>query len=116
MYEPGHDRGQQDAENRIAGDGVHEHAYARGILCRRQRIEQDMQRQQHQAEANQDAADVLDARAGPAAERDQAENEQHGRDGGDIERQDLHDQRGADIGAEHDGKRRHQADQALRRK
>ena len=31
----------------------------------------------------------------------------------DIERQDLDDQRGADIGAEHDRQRRHQADQAF---
>ena len=32
-----------------------------------------------------------------------------------IERQDLNDQRGADIGAEHDRKRRDQSDQPLRR-
>ena len=36
-----------------------------------------------------------------------------GASGGDVERQDLHDQRGADIGAEHDRERRDQADQAL---
>ncbi len=70
-----------------------------------------MQRQQHQAEADKDAADVLDARARPAAEGDEADDEQHGRDGGDVERQHLHDQRGADIGAEHDRERGHQADE-----
>src|SRR3981081_3165709 len=37
-----------------------------------------------------------------AAEGDQAEDEKNGRCGSDIERQDLDDQRGADIGAEHD--------------
>ena len=52
---------------------------------------------------------------GAAAEGDEADDEQDRRDGGDIERQDLHDQRGADIGAEHDGERRHQADQAFGR-
>ncbi|MEH2607221.1 hypothetical protein V1277_006598 [Bradyrhizobium sp. AZCC 1588] len=83
---------------------------------RRQRIEQDVQRQQHQAEADKDAADVLDARARPGAKGDQANDEQHRRDGGDVERQDLHDQRGADIGTEHDGERRHQADEPVRRK
>ena len=114
MHQPGHDRGEQDAEHGIAGDGVHEHAHARRVLRRRQRIEQDMQRQQHQAEPDKDAADVLDARARPAAEGDQADDEQHGRHGGDVERQDLHDQRGADIGAEHDGERGHQADEPLR--
>ena len=115
MHHPGDDGREDDAEHGIAGDGVHEHAHARRILGRRQRVEQDMQRQQHQAEPDRDAADVLDARARPAAEGDQADDEQHRRDGGDIERQDLHDQRGADIGAEHDRKRRHQADQAFRR-
>ena len=116
MHQPGHDRGEQDAEHGIAGDGVHEYAHARCVLRRRQRIEQDMQRQQHQAEPDKDAADVLDARARPAAEGDQADDEQYGRDGGDVERQDLHDQRGADIGAEHDGERGDEADEPLRRK
>ena len=78
MHQPGHDRGEQDAEHGVAGDRVHEHAHARSVLRRRQRIEQDMQRQQHQAEPDKDAADVLDARARPAAEGDQADDEQHG--------------------------------------
>ena len=115
MHHPGHDRADDDAEHGIAGDGVHEHAHARRIFGRRQRVEQDVQRQQHQPEPDRDAADILDARARPGAEGDQADDEQDGGDGGDFERQDLHDQRGADIGAEHDGKRRHQADQAFRR-
>ena len=74
-----------------------------------------MQRQQHQAEPDRDAADVLDARARAAAEGDQADDKENRRDGGDIEGQDLHDQRGPDIGAEHDGQRRNQADQAFGR-
>ena len=60
----------QDAEHGIAGDGVHQHAHARRVLRRRQRVEQDVQRQQHQAEPDRDAADILDARARPAAEGD----------------------------------------------
>ena len=113
---PGQIAAEQDAEHGIAGDGVHEHADTRRVLRRRQRIEQDMQRQQHQTEPDKDAADVLDARARPAAEGDQADDEQHRRDGGDVERQDLHDQRGADIGAEHDGERGDEADEPLRGK
>jgi hypothetical protein len=49
------------------------------------------------------------------AEGDEADDEQDRRDLGDVEREHLHDQRGANIGAEHDRKRRHQADEALGR-
>jgi len=45
----------------------------------RQRVEQNMQRQQHQAEPDRDAADVLDARASAAAEGDQADDEENRR-------------------------------------
>ena len=41
-----------------------------------------------------------------AAERHEADDEQHRRGGRDVERQHLHDQRRADVGAEHDGERR----------
>ena len=54
---------EQDAQHGIAGDGVQQHAHARRVLGRRQRVEQDVQRQQHQAEPDGDAAEVLDARA-----------------------------------------------------
>ena len=40
---------------------------------------------------------------GAAAEQDDAEQDQGGRDFGDVEGQGLDDQRGADIGAEHHG-------------
>ena len=113
MRGPGHDRADQDAEHGVAGDGVHQHADARRVLGRRQRVEQDVQRQQHQPEADRDAAEILDARTRTVAEGEQADDEQHRRHRGDVERQHLHDQRGADIGAEHDGKRRHQRDQAF---
>jgi hypothetical protein len=113
MYRPSDDGADHNAEHGIAGDGVHEHAHAGRVLRRRQGVEQDMQRQQHQAEADRDAADVLDARARAAAEGDEADDEQHRRHRGDVERQDLDDQRGPDIGAEHDRERRNQADQAF---
>ena len=113
MHHPGDDGADQDAEHGIAGDRIHEDAGAGRIFRRRQRIEQDMQRQQHQSEPDRDAADVLDARPRAAAEGDEADDEQHRCDGGDVERQNLHDQRGADVGPEHDRQRRHQADQAF---
>ena len=116
MRGPGDAGRDHDAEHGIAGDRIHENADARRILGRCQRIQQDVQRQQHQAEADQDAADVLDPRARAGAEGDEAEDEQNRRDRGDVERQHLDDQRGADIGAEHDGERRHQRRPGLRRR
>ena len=93
-----------------------QHAHARRILGRRQRVEQDVQRQQHQAEADRDAAEVLDARARRrCGTRSGRCMNSTGATRRDVERQHLDDQRGADIGAEHDGERRHQADQAFRR-
>ena len=98
MHYPGHKRAEENAEHWVASDGVHEDPHTRRILGRSERVEQDMQRQQHQAESDRNAADILDARAGTAAERHQSDNKQNRSDGSDIERQNLHDQRGADIG------------------
>ena len=42
---------------------LEQRAHRRRLLGRRQRVEQDVQRQQHQAEADGDAADILDAGA-----------------------------------------------------
>ena len=46
---------------------------------------------------------------------DDAEQDQHRRDFGDVERQRLDDQRRADIGAQHDRERGDQIDHAGRR-
>ena len=86
-------------------------AHAGRALGRLQRVEQDVQRQQHQPQADGDAAEVLDPAARAAAERDHADDEQRRRGGGDVERQQLHDQRRADVGAEQDGQGRDQADE-----
>ena len=50
-----------------------------------------------------------------AAEGDQTQNEQDRGGGGDVERQDLDDQRGPEICAEHDCERGDQANQPIRR-
>ena len=59
-------------------------------------------------------AEVLDPAARAAAEGDEPDDEQHRRDGGDVERQHLHDERRSDIRPEHDRQRGHQADQRPR--
>ena len=74
-----------------------------------------MKRQQHQAETDRDSAHVLDPGLRTAAKRHQAENEQHWGGRGDVEGQDLNDQRGPEVRAEHDRKRRDQTDQTFRR-
>ncbi len=53
------------------------------------------------------------ARLAAAVEGDQSHQHEHRRDCEDIERQHLHDQRGADVGAQRYGQRGHQADEPL---
>jgi hypothetical protein len=102
-----------DAEHRIGGDGGEQRPHRRRLFGRRQGVKQDMQRQKRQAEPDGDAAERLGEAAAAGAEGDEPDDEQRRRDCGNIERQELHDQRGADIGAEHDGERGHQADHAV---
>ena len=114
MHSPRDECADQDAEHRIAGDRIHEDAHTGRILGRGQRAEQDMQRQQHQAEADGHAADILDASARPGAEGHQPDDEQRRSRRRDIERKHLNDQRGADIRTEHDCQRRYQPHQTFR--
>ena len=64
-----------------------------------------MQRKQHQPDPDRYAAKILKASPLAAPEREDADGDQHRKDNGHVERQDLDDQRRADIGAEHDGER-----------
>ena len=90
--------------------------YLRRVLGRRQRVEQDVQREQHQAEPDRDPSEVLDPAPRADAECDQSDDEEHRSDGGDVERQHLDDEGRSDIRPEHDRQRGHQGDQALARK
>ena len=67
-----------------------------------------MQREQHQAHADEDAAQIPCPGAGAAAESDHASHQQDGSDHRDIERQQLNDQGRADIGAQHHRERGNQ--------
>ena len=90
---------------RLTRDRGEQRARHRHALCRHQAIEKDVQRQQHQTDADHDPAQVAGPRSTAALECDHTRQQQQWSHGGDIERQDLNHQRGADIGAEHDGKR-----------
>jgi len=113
MHGPSDDCRKDDAKHGIAGHRAHQHANAWRILRRRKRIEQDMERQQHQAQADRDAPEILEAGARPAAEGNQTQNKKDRRNGCYIEREHLNNQRGADIGAQHDRKRRHRTDETV---
>ena len=116
MRRPGQRRGDEDAQHRIVGDGAKQRPHRRRLFGRRQRVEQDVQRQQNKSEPDGDAAERAGEAVAADAEGDEADDEQHRRDRRYVEGQILNDQRGADIGAEHDGKRGYQADHAVGRK
>ena len=56
MRRPGQRSGDDDAQHRIIGDGSQQRPHRRRLFGRRQRVEQDMQRQQRQAEPDGDTA------------------------------------------------------------
>lgn len=85
MHRPGEECGDDDAQNRIACYRRHHDPHTGRVLRRRQRVEQDMQRQQHQPETDAKTADILDPRARAGAEGNEAEHEQHGGNCCDIE-------------------------------
>src|SRR3954453_14016727 len=89
MHRPCDEGADEDAEHGIASDRVHQESYTGYILRRRQRVQENMQREQHQAETDRDPADVLDPGPSAAAEGDQTQNEQDRGGGGDVERQNL---------------------------
>ena len=91
-------------------DRAEEQPQARDVLIGRQQGDEIVQRHQHQAETDQDTAEIPRP-GGGAAEHQQADQDQGRRDLGDIEGQDLDDEGRADIGAQHDGERRHELDQ-----
>jgi hypothetical protein len=74
-----------------------------------------VQRRQHQAEADQDAPEVVPGLAA-APPQDHPGQHQDRRQHRHVERQRLHHQAGAYVGAQHDGQRRRQLHQAARRK
>ena len=72
-------------------------------------LEQPGERDQHEPQPNRDASEVASAsRARP--ERDDADKQEERRELGDVEGKELHDQRRADVCAEHRGERWNQRD------
>ena len=77
---------------------------------------EQVEREQHQPEADRDAAEVLhSACPRPRRKASTPAAISTGKTSVDVEGEHLHDQRRADIGAEHHGERRHKLDRAERR-
>ena len=74
------------------------------------------QRQQHQAEADEDARDAARLVRLARHEHQHADRDQHGPQPFDVERKHLRDDRRADVGTEDDSERERQGDQAASRK
>jgi len=68
------------------------------------------EREQHQPEAYGNPAEVLCPAVARGAEDDDPDQDEQRRHRGDVKSQDLGNQRAADVGTEHDGKRRPQID------
>ena len=95
----------------IGRDRAEQDPQARHVLVGCDHRKKVLKRDQHQTEPDPHPAQV--ARAGhPAAPKhENADQDEQKRNPGHVKRQHLDDQRGADIGAQHHGQRRHEADQ-----
>ena len=96
------------AEERLVRHGADERLRDHRAFGGHQCAQKNVQRQQHECDADEHPAQVARAGSAAALEGDHAGHQEHGRHHRDIERQHLHDQRGADIGTEH---RRERGDQ-----
>ena len=83
MEQPGHERGEQEGGDRIAGEIVHDDRQDLALAQRLGRLADQPQRQDEQADADQDAAELQQSRRCGGHEHgragDQAERHQQGR-------------------------------------
>ena len=112
MREPGGERADHDGDHVLVLQALqHRHEGGRAAQgLRRQR--QELQRQQHQAEPDGDAAEMARLVLFARQEGDDAGADQQRRHPAEVERQDLGRDGGADVGAQHDGEGDRQRDQA----
>jgi hypothetical protein len=73
-----------------------------------------LQREQHEPQADGHAPDLADLAVAAREEEHHAEEDEQRREPGEVEREELRDERGAHVGAEHDRERHRQPDQVLR--
>ncbi|KAG0947183.1 hypothetical protein G6F31_014233 [Rhizopus arrhizus] len=107
---PGEGGRQQHRGDGLGGQGVQDHAQHGGGLEGLEQFNQLVQRQQQQPQADEHPAQVAGAAGRIAAEHPHARQDQDRGERGQVEGQQLDDQRGADVGPQHGGQGRHQAD------
>jgi len=111
MRRPSHRRGDDHIDDRLRRDCTHQQTQARHVLKGGQHRKKQLQGKEHQPEAYRHTAEIARPACEAAAKQNDADQHKQRGDACDVERQQLHDQRGADIGSEHDRERRHQIDQ-----
>ncbi len=114
MSGPGQCRGEDHVDHRLRRDHAHQQTQAGHVLVGRDDRQELLQGEQHQPKPDRDPAEIMRPRLPAVAEQDDPDQHETRRRQADIEGQELHDQRGAEIGAEHDGERRHQIDEPAR--
>jgi hypothetical protein len=100
-------------EQNIAGQRGEQYLDALGVGDRRGGLDDQLQRQHDQAQADRHAAHLADAGLLAREKEHDAEKQQQRRQPGQVEGQHPRHQRRADVGAEHDRQRRGQCHQAL---
>jgi hypothetical protein len=116
MGGPGHQRGEKQRDQRLCRHRAEEKTQARHVFVRRDDDEKLAQGQEHEPKADRHAAEVAGAARVALAKHHHADEEQKRRGLGDLEREKLNDERGADIGAEHHRQGRDEIDEAAGRK
>src|SRR5579863_7102080 len=99
MNRPGHAGRHQDGEKRRGRNGAQQYSQAGFVLILRHQLQQLMQREQRQAEADKDATEVMGLRIGAATKHQDADQDEDRRCRGDVERENLDDKGCADVGA-----------------
>jgi hypothetical protein len=111
MRRPGHSRSDDHIDDGLRRDRAHNQAQARHVLVGCQQRKKLLQGEKHQSEPDRDAAEIPRPASKAAAEQDDADQHKERCDTADVEREQLHDQRRADIGSEHDRQCGDQTDQ-----
>ena len=112
MCRPRQNCREEYTDNRLTREHCKQFVNLRCLLGRRQRIEENVPGQKHQAEADRDPPQVPGASTSSSPERNDPDQKQYGCDSGDVEREYLNYECRTDIRAQHDRQRRNQGDEA----
>jgi len=99
---PGECRGDQRREDGVTGQRAHDRAQQRSVLERSKCVYQARERHEHEPEADTDAADIFCPAATGPPENEHPDEHQGRSEQSHVEEEYLRQERGADVGAEHD--------------